>query len=178
MRNNLSGKNEIKLQKNAILKPQIIGCIGVAGGVYVVTGDIVALVSAVSGGLAMTTLLFLFASFAEVVFEGVSVEEVRGSDDGELLERPENTNEREYKPEEVEENEEEESFVAEEDSSAWTLTPKGMLAILLIPLKFLVLLIPLFIFRSFGQFGLAYFVAGLLLSPLLALFLLVRGRAR
>ena len=178
MRNDLSGENEIKFQKNAILKPQLVGCIGVAGGVYIVTGDMVALVSSVSGGLAMTTLLFLFASFAEVLLEGISVQEMREGCDAESRERQEGRHDREYGPQEGVESEKEEPFLAEEDNPSWSLTPKGMLAILLIPLKFLVLLIPLFLYRAFGQLGLAYFVAGLLLSPLLPLFLLVRGRAR
>lgn len=178
MRNDFSGENDIKFQKNAILKPQIVGCIGVAGGVYAATGDTVALVSAVFGGLAMTTILFLFASFAEVLLEGISVQEMRESGEGDLLERQEGRRDREYRAQEGIESEEEGPLLVEEDSPSWSLTPKGMLAILLIPLKFLVLLIPLFLFRSFGQFGLAYFVAGLLLSPLLPLFLLVRGRVR
>ena len=178
MRNDFSGENDIKFQKNAILKPQLIGCVGVAGGVYVVTGDMVALISAVFGGFAMTTILLLFASFAEVLIEGISVEEASDGGDGGLPEGEESTNERDYEPQEGGENEEGGLFLIEEDDPAWSLTPKAMLAILLIPLKFLVLLIPLFLFRSFGQFGLAYFVAGLLLSPLLAFFLLVRRRAR
>ena len=177
MKNDFSGEDDIKFQKNAILKPQLIGCIGVSGGVYAVTGDMVALLSVVSGGFAMTAILFLFASFAELLLDGVSVEEARGSDGG-LSEQQEGMNERGCRPQKAGENEEEGLCLAEEEGSTWNLTPKGLLAILLIPLKFLVLLIPLFLFRSFGHLGLIYFIAGLVLSPLLMLFLLVRRRAR
>lgn len=176
MRDDFSGENDIKLQKNAILRLQLIGCVCVSGGVYAVTGNVVALISVLSGGLAMTAILFLFASFAELLLEGVSIEEVRDGDDGGLSERQETKNERDSRPQEAGENEEEGLCLAEENSSTWNLTPKGVLAILLIPLKFLILLIPLFLFRAFGHLGLIYFIAGLLLSPLLMLLVLVRGR--
>ncbi|NBW41398.1 hypothetical protein EBR25_10430 [bacterium] len=170
-----SVQNEIKQQRNTILKRQIATFVLLSLAVYGGTGELSAFLSTLLGGTAMTAILVLFTTVAQFLFEGITIQPP--TEEGEQNAPAPSSDASPNQTQPVLEAEEVRSLEEGGDTSKdgeeppeWGLTGRGALAILLIPLKFFILLIPLFVFRQFGKDGLAFFVVGLLLSVIPTFF--------
>jgi len=162
-----SVQNEIKQQRNTILKRQIATFVLLSLAVYGGTGELSAFLSTLLGGTAMTAILVLFTTVAQFLFEGITTQPP--TEEGEQNAPAPFSD---ISPDQTQPVLEEGGDTSKdgEEPPEWGLTGRGALAILLIPLKFFILLIPLFVFRQFGKDGLAFFVVGLLLSVIPTFF--------